>query len=91
MPWLRYSGIIDVRKKHMRKVKEAIEEFSVPEFFLECQTFLLIDGIYPDVTQELKQLLETLKEKKVGLKGGIRIGAAHIRDASNWASEEIRL
>jgi fumarate hydratase class II len=43
------------------------------------------------VTQELKQLLEKLKEKKVGLKGGIRIGAAHIRDASNWVSEEIRL
>ncbi len=91
MQWLRYSGFIDVKKKHMRKVKGAIEDFPLPEFFLECESFLLIDGIYPDVTQELRQLLEKLKEKKVGLKGDIKIGPAHIRDSSNWVSEEIRL
>ena len=91
MAWLRYSGIIDVKKKEMKKVKEAVEEFPVPELFLECEDFLLIDGIYPDVTRELRLLLERLKEKKVGLKGGIQIGAAHIRDISDWAGEEIRL
>ncbi len=91
MAWLRYSGIINVKKKEMKKVKEAVEGFPVPEFFLECEDFLLIDGIYPDVTRELRLLLERLKEKKVGLKGGIQIGAAHIRDISDWAGEEIRL
>ena len=91
MAWLRYSGTIDVKKKDMKKVKEAIEGFPVPEFFLECEGFLLIDGIYPDVTRELKLLLERLKEKKVGLKGGIQIGAAHIRDVSDWTDEEIRI
>lgn len=91
MTWLRYSGIINVKKKQIRKVKEAIEAFPVPGFFLECESFLLIDGIYPDVTRELKLVLQKLKEKKVALKGAIQIGAAHIREVSNWASEEIRL
>ena len=91
MAWLRYSGTIDVKKKDIKKVKEAIEGFPVPEFFIECEGFLLIDGIYPDVTRELRLMLERLKEKKVGLKGGIQIGAAHIRDVSDWANEEIQL
>lgn len=91
MAWLRYSGMIDVKKKDLKKVKEAVEGFPVPEFFLDCEGFLLIDGIYPDVTGELRLLVEKLKEKKVGLKGAIQIGAAHIRDVSDWADEEIRL
>ena len=91
MAWLRYSGIIDVRKKHMRKIKEAIGVFPLREFFVECEGFLLIDGIYPDLTQELRAFLERLREKRVYLKGSIKIGPAHITDVSNWASEEIRL
>ncbi len=91
MEWLRYSGIINVKKKDMKKVKEAVGGFPVPEFFVECEGFLLIDGIYPDVTHELRLVLQKLKEEKVGLKGGIQIGAAHIRDISDWAGEEIRL
>lgn len=91
MAWLRYSGIINVKKKDMKKVKEAVGGFPVPEFFVECEGFLLIDGIYLDVTRELRLVLQKLKEEKVGLKGGIQIGAAHIRDISDWAGEEIRL
>ncbi len=91
MEWLRYSGIINVKKKDMKRVKVAEEGFPIPEFFLECEGFLLIDGIYPDVTRELRLVLQKLKEEKVGLKGGVQIGAAHIRDISDWAGEEIRL
>jgi hypothetical protein len=91
MQWLRYSGFIDVKKKHMRKVKNAIEDFPLPEFFVDCESFLLIDGIYPDLTQELRALLERLRERRVYLKGDIKIGPAHIRDVSSWASDEIRL
>ena len=91
MAWLRYSGIINVKKKDMKRVKVAVEGFPIPEFFVECEGFLLIDGIYPDVTRELRLVLQKLKEEKVGLKGGIQIGAAHIRDISDWAGEEIRL
>jgi len=87
--WLRYSGIIETQKSQMGLLKEAIKDFPIREFFLECENYLLIDGIYPDVTKEVRLILEKLKEKRVALSGTIRVGPAHIRDVPNWATEEI--
>ncbi|MFQ5929847.1 MAG: hypothetical protein ACE5MK_09105 [Acidobacteriota bacterium] len=89
MTWLRYSGTIEFKKSQKKALQQAIREFPISEFFLDCGSYLLIDGIYPNVTDQLRKTLATLKEKQVRLKGKIQIGPAHIRDAPNWSSEEI--
>lgn len=89
MRWLRYSGIIETEKSRMAILKEAVRDFPIREFFLECENYLLIDGIYPDVTEEVRLILKKLKEKRVRFSGKIRVGPAHIRDVPNWATEEI--
>jgi hypothetical protein len=73
----------------MGLLKEAIRDFPIREFFLECENYLLIDGIYPDVTRDVRLILQKLKEKRVAVSGAIRVGPAHIRDVPNWATEEI--
>lgn len=89
MSWLRYSGIVQTQKSRMGLLEEAVKDFPIREFFLECGNYLLIDGIYPDVTKELRLILGKLKEKRVPLRGKIRVGPAHIRDVPDWATEEI--
>ncbi len=89
MNWLRYSGTIEFEQRKRKVLQQVIREFPIAEFFLDCGSYLLIDGIYPDVTDELKKTLTTLKEHQVRLKGRIRIGPGHIRDIPNWSSEEI--
>lgn len=89
MNWLRYSGTIEFEERQKKALQQVIREFPVSEFFLDCGSYLLIDGTYPNVTDELKSTLATLRQKHVRLKGRIQIGPAHIRDVPNCSSEEI--
>jgi len=85
--WRRYSGTIESKKGQKKAIEEALREFSIAGFFVDAGTYLLIDGIYPDVTEELKELLGKLRQRKVKVVAKIQIGAAHIRDISEWAEE----
>lgn len=85
MNWRRYSGIIEFRKGQKERIARILEDFPVPEFFVDAGTYFLIDGIYPDVTRELITTLEKMRARNVRVK--IQIGPAHIRDVVDWAEE----
>lgn len=88
MQWRRYSGTVRFPRAEKKVLVDTLKSFSIPEFFVDCGDYLLIDGIYPDVTTELKNVLNRIEEKAKP-RVNIRVGPADIRDVPDWAIEEI--
>lgn len=80
MTWMRYNGLIKTKRRKKAALKEILSAIEAENFFIDCGDFLLVDGIFPDVTKELKAALEKAHTKRIPLRGKISIGPTEIRE-----------